>query len=122
MGSHRFILCCSDITIPTTERFCSMARVREFDPVYSSTSVHCVHVDIRNFTATSWRRIIGVVPQDPVLFSGTIAENIAFGNSDATREEIEEAAREANCEFIWGMPDGFDTLSKLPSSCIMDWP
>ncbi|KAJ3575268.1 hypothetical protein NP233_g1204 [Leucocoprinus birnbaumii] len=65
--------------------------------------------DIRDFSATSWRRIIGVVPQDPVLFTGTIAENIAFGNADATREEIEDAAREANCEFIWGMPRGFDT-------------
>jgi len=65
--------------------------------------------DIREFSASSWRRIIGVVPQDPVLFSGTIAENIAFGNSTATREEIEDAAREANCEFIWGMPQGFDT-------------
>jgi len=92
-----------------------MVRVRKFDSVYS-IFVHCVYVDIRDFTATSWRRIIGVVPQDPVLFSGTIAENIAFGNSDATREEIEEAAREANCEFIWGMPDGFDTLSNFPSS------
>ena len=34
------------------------------------------------------------------------------GNKDATREEIEEAAREANCEFIWGMPKGFDTESE----------
>ncbi|KAF9450097.1 hypothetical protein P691DRAFT_666011 [Macrolepiota fuliginosa MF-IS2] len=65
--------------------------------------------DIREFSASSWRKIIGVVPQDPVLFSGTIAENIAFGNPDVTREEIEDAAREANCEFIWGMPQGFDT-------------
>ncbi|EKM81172.1 hypothetical protein AGABI1DRAFT_72028 [Agaricus bisporus var. burnettii JB137-S8] len=64
--------------------------------------------DIREFSASSWRDIIGVVPQDPVLFSGTIAENIAFGDN-ATREEIEDAAREANCEFIWGLPEGFDT-------------
>jgi ABC-type multidrug transport system fused ATPase/permease subunit len=49
--------------------------------------------------------------QDPVLFTGTIASNIAFGNKDATREEIEAAAREANCEFIFGMPKGFDTES-----------
>lgn len=34
------------------------------------------------------------------------------GNKDATREEIEEAAREANCEFVWGMPKGFDTESE----------
>jgi ABC-type multidrug transport system fused ATPase/permease subunit len=67
-------------------------------------------LDIREFSASSWRNIIGVVPQDPVLFSGTIAENIAFGHN-ATREEIEDAAREANCEFIWGLPQGFDTTS-----------
>ncbi|KAG6332581.1 hypothetical protein ID866_6503, partial [Astraeus odoratus] len=46
---------------------------------------------------------------DPVLFTGTIASNIAFGNPHATREQIEAAAREANCEFVWGMPKGFDT-------------
>lgn len=52
--------------------------------------------------------------QDPVLFTGTIASNIAFGNSTATREQIEAAARKANCEYIWGMPKGFDTESELP--------
>jgi hypothetical protein len=50
--------------------------------------------------------------QDPVLFTGTIASNIAYGNNNVTREEIEAAAREANCEFVWGMPQGFDTESK----------
>jgi ABC-type multidrug transport system fused ATPase/permease subunit len=47
-----------------------------------------------------------------VLFTGTIASNIAYGNSQATREQIEAAARDANCEFVWGMPKGFDTESK----------
>jgi len=84
-----------------------------------------VHIkDIREFSTTSWRQIIGVVPQDPVLFTGTIASNIAFGNPDATREEIEHAAREANCEFVWGMPNGFDTESESESmrlnlTCLM---
>ena len=50
--------------------------------------------------------------QDPVLFTGTIAENIAYGHPEATREQIEAAAREANCEFVWGMPNGFDTESQ----------
>jgi len=68
--------------------------------------------DIREFSTTSWRQSIGFVPQDPVLFTGTIASNIAFGNPSATREEIENAAREANCEFVWGMPNGFDTESE----------
>ncbi|KAF6763007.1 ATP-binding cassette transporter [Ephemerocybe angulata] len=65
--------------------------------------------DIREFSTISWRNAIGFVPQDPVLFTGTIASNIAYGNPDATREDIEAAAREANCEFVWGMPNGFDT-------------
>lgn len=45
------------------------------------------------------------------MFTGTIASNIAYGNEHATREQIEAAAREANCEFVWGMPKGFDTES-----------
>lgn len=70
-------------------------------------------LDIREFKPDSWRNIIGVVPQDPVLFTGTIASNIAYGDDSATREQIEAAAREANCEFVWGMPKGFDTESEL---------
>ncbi|KAI0034865.1 P-loop containing nucleoside triphosphate hydrolase protein [Vararia minispora EC-137] len=65
--------------------------------------------DIRDFTPESWRAAIGVVPQDPVLFTGTIASNIAYGYPDASREAIEAAAKEANCEFVWGLPQGFDT-------------
>jgi len=81
--------------------------LRYYDPIHGKITFN--GKDIREFSTTSWRQIIGVVPQDPVLFTGTIASNIAFGNSDATREEIENAARQANCEFIWGMPKGFDT-------------
>ena len=75
-------------------------------------------LDIREFSTTSWRSVIGVVPQDPILFTGTIASNIAFGSPDATREQIEDAAREANCEFIWGMPQGFDTESECLLVCM----
>ncbi|EJD08405.1 uncharacterized protein FOMMEDRAFT_101808 [Fomitiporia mediterranea MF3/22] len=81
--------------------------LRYYDPV--SGRITFDGQDIREFNPDSWRNLIGVVPQDPVLFTGTIASNIAFGNSDATREQIEEAARQANCEFVWGMPKGFDT-------------
>ncbi|KAJ2928652.1 hypothetical protein H1R20_g8473, partial [Candolleomyces eurysporus] len=81
--------------------------MRYYDPVDGRISFD--DKDIREFSTTSWRNIIGFVPQDPVLFTGTIASNIAYGNPDATRGEIEAAAREANCEFVWGMPDGFDT-------------
>ncbi|KJA28809.1 hypothetical protein HYPSUDRAFT_196972 [Hypholoma sublateritium FD-334 SS-4] len=81
--------------------------LRYYDPIQGK--ITCDGKDIREFSTTSWRQTIGVVPQDPVLFTGTIASNIAFGNPTATREEIENVAREANCEFVWGMPDGFDT-------------
>ncbi|TFY79601.1 hypothetical protein EWM64_g4409 [Hericium alpestre] len=52
--------------------------------------------DVRELTVASWRNTIGIVPQDPVMFTGTIASNIAFGSPNATREQIEAAAREAN--------------------------
>ncbi|KAJ3536650.1 hypothetical protein NMY22_g5934 [Coprinellus aureogranulatus] len=81
--------------------------LRYYDPVDGRITFD--GEDIREFSTTSWRNIIGFVPQDPVLFTGTIASNIAYGNPSATREEIEAAAREANCEFVWGMPNGFDT-------------
>ncbi|KAI6029212.1 hypothetical protein PISMIDRAFT_686392 [Pisolithus microcarpus 441] len=81
--------------------------LRFYDPVRGKVTFD--GQDIREFNPDSWRSIIGIVPQDPVLFTGTIASNIAFGNSNATREQIETAAREANCEFVWGMPKGFDT-------------
>ncbi|KAF4563181.1 ATP-binding cassette permease mdl1 [Pleurotus pulmonarius] len=81
--------------------------LRYYDPVKGKVTFD--GQDIREFTPESWREIIGVVPQDPVLFTGTIASNIAYGHPTATREQIEQAAREANCEFVWGMPHGFDT-------------
>lgn len=56
--------------------------------------------DIKDMNAKSLRRKIGVVAQEPVLFSGTIAENISYGRPDATRSEIVAAARKANCQFI----------------------
>ena len=46
------------------------------------------------------------------MFTGTIASNIAYGNDTASRQDIEAAALEANCDFVWGMPQGFDTPSK----------
>ncbi|KAF7296039.1 ATP-binding cassette transporter [Mycena kentingensis (nom. inval.)] len=81
--------------------------LRYYDPVEGKITFD--GQDIREFSLQSWRDAIGVVPQDPVLFTGTIAANIAYGNKHATREQIEQAAREANCEFVWGMPQGFDT-------------
>ncbi|PYH40769.1 ATP-binding cassette permease mdr2 [Aspergillus saccharolyticus JOP 1030-1] len=65
--------------------------------------------DISEMNAKSLRRKIGVVAQEPVLFSGTIAENISYGSPHATRSEIVAAARKANCQFISDFPDGLDT-------------
>jgi ABC-type transport system involved in Fe-S cluster assembly fused permease/ATPase subunit len=73
-----------------------------------------VIIDIREFTPDSWRNHIGLVPQDPILFTGTISENIAYGMPNAARAEIEDAAKAANCDFIWEMPYGFDTRSTVP--------
>ncbi|WVN85245.1 uncharacterized protein L203_100390 [Cryptococcus depauperatus CBS 7841] len=66
--------------------------------------------DIREFTPESWRSRIGVVFQDPVLFAGTVHENIAYGSPNLTRADVEDAARAANCDFIWDLPNGFDTI------------
>ncbi|MCJ1388818.1 ATP-binding cassette permease mdl1 [Xylographa bjoerkii] len=66
-------------------------------------------VDISTMNAKSLRRKIGIVAQEPVLFSGTIAENIAYAKPSATRAEIVAAARKANCQFIADFPDGLDT-------------
>ena len=86
--------------------------------------------------------MIGVVPQETVLFPGTIAENVAFGmkivdstagsrvtdecsgeredeaftETVVTMKDVEEAARMANCEFVWGLPDGFRTESMFEFS------
>jgi ATP-binding cassette subfamily B protein len=67
--------------------------------------------DIRDVTQDSLRRAIGVVPQDTVLFNDTIYYNIAYGRPDATRTEIEEAARLARIhDFIAALPDGYETV------------
>lgn len=66
--------------------------------------------DIAEMNVKSLRRKIGIVSQEPVLFSGTIAENIAYGRPHATRAEILRAARRANCQFISDFPDGLDTF------------
>jgi len=67
-------------------------------------------IDVRAVAQRSLRRQTGIVPQDPFLFSGTIADNISFGRLDATPSQIEEAARLANAhDFIAALPDGYAT-------------
>ncbi|WP_123042383.1 ABC transporter ATP-binding protein [Cohnella candidum] len=67
--------------------------------------------DIRTYTMDSLRRSFGIVLQDTYLFSGTIKENIRYGNPEATDEEIREAAVLANADtFIRRLPNGYDTV------------
>ena len=67
-------------------------------------------IDIRNVTQASLRRQIGIVLQDNILFSGTVAENIAFGSPHATQADIEAAAQLANVhEFVISLPQGYST-------------
>jgi len=66
--------------------------------------------DVRTLSLESLRRQISMVPQEPVLFSGTIADNIRYGWLDATMDEIVAAARSANAhDFIEQLPDGYQT-------------
>ena len=66
--------------------------------------------DVRSFSKAALRRSLAVVLQDVHLFGGTVAENIAFGRPDATREEIEAAARLADADgFVRRLPQGYDT-------------
>ncbi|MGW4200517.1 ABC transporter ATP-binding protein [Streptomyces sp. NPDC004726] len=66
--------------------------------------------DVRELTLSSLRAAIGLVPEDSFLFSDTVRANIAYGKPDATRDEIEAAARAAQADrFIAELPDGYDT-------------
>lgn len=67
--------------------------------------------DVRGLTLQSLRRAIGIVQQDVYLFTGTIRDNIAYGNPNATKEQIMDAAKKANIhEFIMSLPEGYDTF------------
>jgi ABC-type multidrug transport system fused ATPase/permease subunit len=68
-------------------------------------------LDVRRYQIRSLRERIAIVPQDPVLFSGTIADNLRYGRLDATQGEIEEAARAAHAhEFVSHLPKKYETL------------
>jgi ATP-binding cassette subfamily B protein len=68
-------------------------------------------VDVRDVTVESLRRAIGVIPQDPFLFSTTVRENIAFGRAEMTDADVERAAQLAQAhEFVDRLPQGYDTV------------
>ena len=76
----------------------------------SAGAVRIDGIDVRDVRQRSLRAQMGLVPQDPFLFNGSLIANIAFGRPDATQAEIESAARLARShEFIAGLPDGYQT-------------
>lgn len=81
--------------------------LRFYNPTEGTISIN--GIDISKMNGKSLRRRIGMVGQEPVLMSGSIAESIACGKPHATRSEIIAAARKANCQFISDFPDGLDT-------------
>ena len=83
--------------------------LRFWDPTAGRITVD--GIDIRGLRLAELRRHIGLVPQEPALFSGSVRENIAYANPDASPERIEAAARASHAhEFIERLPRGYDTL------------
>lgn len=87
--------------------FCNLVA-RFYDP--TAGRVLLDGRDLRDVDVDSYRRLLGVVEQEVFLFDGTVAENIGYGNRDATLDDIRRAARLANAEaFVDELPHGFDT-------------
>lgn len=83
--------------------------MRFYDP--TSGEIRLDGVDLRDYRVSDLRNQFALVLQDPVLFSTTIRENIAYGRPDASSEEIYEAAAQAGADaFIAGLPEGYSTL------------
>lgn len=83
--------------------------LRFYDPVHGSIELD--GVDIRKYNLKNYRRIIGVVQQEPLLFSGTIEENIKYGYLQASKEEVQRAVELANCgSFLQTFPQGLQTV------------
>jgi len=83
--------------------------LRLYDPKIGSITID--GRDLRGLKQRSYRRLFGVVPQEPLLFNATVRENIAYGREDVTKEDIMSAAKVANAhEFIVSLPDGYDTF------------
>jgi ATP-binding cassette subfamily B protein len=81
---------------------------RFYDPTEGRIAID--GVDLREVTQESLRRQLGIVPQEGFLFAGTVAENVAFGRRDATREEVVAAIRAVGADdFVAGLEDGYDT-------------
>lgn len=82
--------------------------LRFYDP--ASGSIRFGGTDLTALERQDFRKLIALVPQDPIIFAASAFDNILFGRPDATREEVEAAARAAAAhEFITALPDGYDT-------------
>ena len=83
--------------------------MRFYDPQWGRILID--GMDIKNMSRSELHGILGMVLQDTWLFGGTIAENIAYGKPDATRAQIEQAAKAARIDhFVRTLPDGYDTV------------
>ncbi|WP_378950929.1 lipid A export permease/ATP-binding protein MsbA [Pelosinus sp. sgz500959] len=81
---------------------------RFYDPIAGNITID--GIDIKTITLKSLREQVGIVPQETVLFNGSVYNNILYGNLEAGRDEIIAAAKAANAhQFIMDMPDGYDT-------------
>ena len=86
-----------------------MLLPRLYDPLEGSVSID--GADLREVDVTSLREEVGLVSDDPFLFSATVRENIAYARPDAPDEQIEDAARRADIhDFIAGLPEGYETV------------
>jgi subfamily B ATP-binding cassette protein MsbA len=82
---------------------------RFYDPTEGQITID--GQDLRLVTLESWYRQIALVPQETLLFGGTILDNIRYGNRDADEEAVKEASRAAHAhEFIISFPDGYQTI------------
>ena len=80
-----------------------------YDP--KGGNIYINNTNINNISQNSLRKIIGVVPQDTVLFNDTIFYNIAYGNAESSKEEVVKAAKNADIHnFIISLPDGYETI------------
>ncbi len=83
--------------------------MRFYEPSQGSISINSKSLE--SYPLGELRSSVGIVPQEVILFGGTIRENILYGNPDATEEEVKAAADKSNClEFIESFPEGFDTI------------
>lgn len=83
--------------------------LRFYDP--QAGTVRIGGIDLREFDPAALRRLIAVVPQDPVIFATTVLENVRYGRPEASREEVERACEQAFAlEFIHRLPQGLDTV------------